>query len=311
MTQPKVEAVLSSHRVLDLTEDGCMLCAKILGDMGADVIKIEPPGGSPTRNIGPFYHDIPDPQKSLTWFFLGLNKRGITLNLETADGRELFKKLVKTVCEKFRQLDILINNAGITHSSKFEETRTEDWQRCMQVNATAPFILCREALPLLRKSSTSYIINISSVVGVKGYPLQCAYTASKHALRGATMSLAEELNDTNVRVHLICPGGVDTDLIPQVRPDLKTHDLIEKIGDTGHLIRALMMSAETRLWQGDYAGAVLRAEKGMEYGDSDQTHIYRYGNDSLTCCKLFGGMAKWFLGYPDSSLAIYEALHLL
>ena len=96
MTQQKVEAILSSYRVLDLAEDGCMLCAKLLGDLGADVIKIEPPGGSPTRNIGPFYHDIPDPEKSLTWFFLGLNKRGITLNLETADGREIFKKLVKT-----------------------------------------------------------------------------------------------------------------------------------------------------------------------------------------------------------------------
>ena len=139
---------------------------------------------------------------------------------------ESIKKLVMTVGETFDRLDILINNAGITHSSKFEETKTEDWQRCMQVNATAPFILCREALPLLRKSPTSYIINISSVVGVKGYPLQCAYTASKHALRGATMSLAEELNGTNVRVHLICPGGVDTDLIPQVRPDLKSEDLM-------------------------------------------------------------------------------------
>ena len=96
MTEQKPEAILSSYRVLDLAEDGCMLCGKVLGDLGADVIKIEPPGGSPTRNIGPFYHDTPDPEKSLTWFFLGLNKRGITLKLETDDGRELFKKLVQT-----------------------------------------------------------------------------------------------------------------------------------------------------------------------------------------------------------------------
>jgi len=96
VTQRKTECMLDSYRVLDLTEDGCMLCGKILGDLGADVIKIEPPGGSPTRNIGPFYHDIPDPERSLTWFFLGLNKRGITLNLETTDGREIFKRLVKT-----------------------------------------------------------------------------------------------------------------------------------------------------------------------------------------------------------------------
>ena len=134
--------------------------------------------------------------------------------------------LARSVGEKFGRLDILVNNAGITHSSKLEETKTEDWQRCLQVNATAPFTLCREALPLLRKATTSYIINISSVVGVKGYPLQSAYTASKHAVRGMTMSLAEELNGTNVRVHLVCPGGVDTELIPQVRPDLKSEDLM-------------------------------------------------------------------------------------
>ena len=136
------------------------------------------------------------------------------------------KDLVKAVEKKFGRLDILVNNAGITHSSKFEETKTQDWLRCLQVNATAPFILCRDALPLLRKSPTSYIINISSVVGVKGYPLQSAYTASKHAVRGMTISLAEELNATNVRVHLICPGGVDTELIPRVRPDLKSEDLM-------------------------------------------------------------------------------------
>jgi fengycin family lipopeptide synthetase B len=137
--------------------------------------------------------------------------------------------LVKTVGKKFGRLDILVNNAGVTHSSRLEETKTEDWKRCLQVNATAPFILCRQALPLLRKSETSYIINISSVVGVKGYPLQSAYTASKHAVRGMTISLAEELNGTHVRVHLICPGGVDTELIPQVRPDLKSEDLMRPV----------------------------------------------------------------------------------
>ena len=140
---------------------------------------------------------------------------------------ESINNLVKVTNDKFGRLDILINNAGITHSAKFVETTTEDWQRCLQVNATAPFILCREALPLLRKSQTSYIINISSVVGVKGYPLQSAYTASKHAVRGMTISLAEEFNGSNVRVHLLCPGGVDTELIPRVRPDLKKEDLMK------------------------------------------------------------------------------------
>ena len=61
----KVEGMLSPYRVLDLTDEKGLLCGKLLGDLGADVIKIERPGGDPARHIGPFYHDEPDPEKSL------------------------------------------------------------------------------------------------------------------------------------------------------------------------------------------------------------------------------------------------------
>lgn len=140
---------------------------------------------------------------------------------------ESIKNLVKVTGEKFGRLDILVNNAGVTHSARLEETATKDWERCFEVNARAPFILCREALPLLKKAEAAYIINIASVVGVKGYPLQSAYTASKHALRGMTISLAEELNRSSIRVHLLCPGGVDTELVQKVRPDIKKQDLMQ------------------------------------------------------------------------------------
>lgn len=96
LLEQKPGSILSGCRVLDLTEDDCMLCGKILGYLGADVIQVEPPCGNPTRNRGPFYHDIPDRKKSLSWLFLGLNKKGITLNLESDDGKDVFKKLVKT-----------------------------------------------------------------------------------------------------------------------------------------------------------------------------------------------------------------------
>ena len=137
------------------------------------------------------------------------------------------KNLVHVTREKFGRLDILVNNAGVTHSASLEETRTEDLDRCWAINARAPFILCREALPLLRQAENGFIVNISSVVGVRGYPLQSAYTASKHALRGMTISLAEELRDTNIRVHVICPGGVNTDMVQSVRPDIRKEDLID------------------------------------------------------------------------------------
>lgn len=137
------------------------------------------------------------------------------------------KKLVETARRRFGRLDILVNNAGVTHSAALEETVTDDWDRLFAVNTRAPFILCREALGLLRKAESAHIINICSIVGVKCYPLQSAYTASKHALRGMTKSLAEELRQTSVRVHLICPGGIDTDMIHEIRPDIKKEDLMQ------------------------------------------------------------------------------------
>jgi len=140
---------------------------------------------------------------------------------------EAIKNLMKVTNEKFSRLDILVNNAGVTVSAELEHTTTADWDRLFAVNARAPFILCRESLPLLKKAPRAYIINIVSVVGVKCYALQSAYTASKHALRGMTKSLAEELRGTNVRVHSICPGGIDTDMIGAIRPDIKKEDLMQ------------------------------------------------------------------------------------
>ncbi len=130
------------------------------------------------------------------------------------------------VAEKLHRCDILVNNAGITHSASLRDTATDAYDKLMAVNARAPFLLCREFLPLLTDSPAGFIVNVASVVGIKGYPLQSAYTASKHALRGMTKSLAEELRDTNVRVHSICMGGVDTDMVTSVRPDINKDELI-------------------------------------------------------------------------------------
>ncbi|MBN2240635.1 MAG: CoA transferase [Dehalococcoidales bacterium] len=93
----KITGMLDLYRVLDLTNEHGLLCGKILADIGADVIKIEKPGGDSARSIGPYYHDDPDPEKSLYWFAYNTNKRGITLDIETDQGREIFRTLVKKV----------------------------------------------------------------------------------------------------------------------------------------------------------------------------------------------------------------------
>jgi crotonobetainyl-CoA:carnitine CoA-transferase CaiB-like acyl-CoA transferase len=86
--------MLSPYRVLDLTTERGLLCGQILGDLGADVIKIEPPGGSPARRLGPFYQDQPHPDRSLYWWAYNRNKRSLTLNLDTGEGQAILRRLV-------------------------------------------------------------------------------------------------------------------------------------------------------------------------------------------------------------------------
>lgn len=87
--------MLAPFRVLDLTEGGCTIAGRMLADLGADVVKIEPPGGSPTRRLGPFWHGQVHPERSLFWWAYNAGKRSITLDLATADGAALFRQLVQ------------------------------------------------------------------------------------------------------------------------------------------------------------------------------------------------------------------------
>lgn len=99
------KSVLSPYRILDLTDEHGLLCGKLLSDLGAEVIKVEKPGGDPARFIGPFYNNTPDPEKSLYWFSFNTGKRGITLDIEKPEGKKLFQQLVKGadgVLESFR-----------------------------------------------------------------------------------------------------------------------------------------------------------------------------------------------------------------
>jgi len=96
---------LAGLRVLELTDETGQYCGKLLGDLGADVIKIEPPGGAETRHIGPFVDDVPHRDRSLSFWHYNTSKRGITLNLQTQDGHALFRRLAAgadLVLETFR-----------------------------------------------------------------------------------------------------------------------------------------------------------------------------------------------------------------
>jgi crotonobetainyl-CoA:carnitine CoA-transferase CaiB-like acyl-CoA transferase len=91
----KQDLMLAPFLALDLTDEKGFLCGKILTDLGAEVIKVEKPGGDPSREIGPFYQDIPHPEKSLYWFAFNTGKKSITLDIERSEGKEIFLRLVE------------------------------------------------------------------------------------------------------------------------------------------------------------------------------------------------------------------------
>ncbi len=114
-----LDGVLSGVKVLDLTEDVAgSFCARLLGDYGADVLKLEPPGGAALRRMGPFHHDDPHPEKSLFFLLLNLNKKGATLNLETDTGKNILRRLagyVDVIVESYRPG--YLESLGLGHES--------------------------------------------------------------------------------------------------------------------------------------------------------------------------------------------------
>ena len=146
------------------------------------------------------------------------------------DIEDLFKKIK----EDFGQLDILINNAGVIKSGNIVDLSMEDFDMLIDVNLRAVYSCCQQALKIMIPAEKGYIINLSSVVGIKGYPRQTAYGAAKHGVMGLTKALAAEVAEHGIRVSVILPGGVDTDLIREARPDLDSSVLIqpEDIADT-------------------------------------------------------------------------------
>src|SRR6516165_12065472 len=96
---------LNGLRVLDLTDYRAQLCGRLLADMGADVIQVEPPGGDLARRIGPFAGDVPHPDRSLFFWFYNLNKRSITLDISQQQGAEILLEMAKSadlVIESFK-----------------------------------------------------------------------------------------------------------------------------------------------------------------------------------------------------------------
>jgi 3-oxoacyl-[acyl-carrier protein] reductase len=145
----------------------------------------------------------------------------------------------------FGTLDVLVNNAGLGISGPLAGFPTESFDTLMSVNVRGLFFCCRRAMQIMMPAGRGYIINISSVVGFKGYANQAAYAASKHAVMGLTKSLAVEAQPRGIRVSAVLPGAVDTGLMEALRPDLEKALLMrpEDVADTVMFLLSLSPSA--------------------------------------------------------------------
>ena len=145
------------------------------------------------------------------------------LKLDVADGAAVDAAFARIAAEQGR-LDILVNNAAILLSGPFAEMAMADWDQVLAVNLRGAVLCARQAFRLMREHGGA-IVNVSSLGGVPGtekFPGYAAYTVSKFALTGLTEALAAEGREHNIRVNAVAPGAVDTAMLRQAAPHLRT-----------------------------------------------------------------------------------------
>lgn len=119
---------------------------------------------------------------------------------------------VQSLFSGIRRLDVLVNNAGISHIGLLSDMSPEEWRRVMATNLDSCFYTCKLAVPLMVHEKRGKILNISSVWGSAGASMEAAYSASKGAVNSLTKALAKELAPSNIQVNAIACGVIDTDM---------------------------------------------------------------------------------------------------
>lgn len=165
-----------------------------------------------------------------------LRNEGYNIEIIKADvsKREEVKKLVDFCIDKFKGIDILINNAGISQIKLFTDITDEDWENMIKVNLTSVFMVSQEVVKYMIKEQCGCIINISSMWGEVGASCETHYSAAKAGINGFTKAMAKEFGLSNIRVNAIAPGVIDTDMNNELSDetinDLKKEIPLNKIG---------------------------------------------------------------------------------
>ena len=131
------------------------------------------------------------------------------------------ENFVKQVIERFGQIDVLVNNAGITKDMLLMRMKKEDFEQVIDTNLVGTFNVTKNVVPYMMKARSGRIINISSVVGISGNAGQTNYSASKAGIIGFTKSLAKEIASRSILVNAVAPGFIETNMTDILKDDVK------------------------------------------------------------------------------------------
>jgi NAD(P)-dependent dehydrogenase (short-subunit alcohol dehydrogenase family) len=148
--------------------------------------------------------------------------------------------IVERTIARFGRLDILVNNAALPLTTRFEQLTVDEWRRALEVNLTAPFRMIKAVLPAMKAQQYGRVVNVSSTAGRMVSTLGGAhYTASKTGLLGLTRAAAKELGKYGITVNAVCPGMIDTELTRESAPP----DVLERLA-AGYPVPRLGTSLE-------------------------------------------------------------------
>lgn len=185
-----------------------------------------------------------------------LKKEGIEIDIVKADvsTREGTNELAKYALDKYKKIDILINNAGISEYKLFTDETDEDWQRVINTNLYSAFAMSQEIIPSMVHQKNGLIINISSAWGVVGGALEVIYSVSKAGMDGLTKALAKELGPSNIRVNSIAPGMINTKMNSNLNEkeieNLKEETPLGKIGEPKDIAKCVKWLVEDEFTTG-------------------------------------------------------------
>ena len=137
------------------------------------------------------------------------------------ENHQKIEELVKEAKEKLGGLDIVINNAGITKDNLAIRMSDEEWNKVININLTAVFLICKYSIKVMMKQDSGSIINISSIVGHTGNFGQANYSSAKAGIIAMSKSLAKEYAKKNIRVNCISPGFIDTKMTKSINEEFK------------------------------------------------------------------------------------------